>query len=464
MSVASETGTDSTIFRIFQEVVAKNPDSAAVYEGSRVTSRQQLLSMALEVARSLRDEGVRPRQTIAVQMRNSTSLLATLAASFHLRAAILPIDRDARQAEREALLQQFSARALVRNEDPGEMTIHLTGEDRPFTPEEGIALIKLTSGSTGRPRGVLTTEENLISDCSNICATMGITAEDLNLGAIPFSHSYGFSNLVTPLLLQGTPVVISNDYMPLPLLELSNRHRVTILPGIPMMYDHLSRLPAEDGTFQTVRRFISAGAPLSPAVARSFRERHGGSIHTFYGCSECGGITYDRLGGAAERGTVGAPMKNVDLEIEPESRRLIVRGNAVARGYTDATSEESSRFGPSRFVTDDLVEMTDDQEIRIIGRSSTLINIAGKKVNPREVENVILSIPGVREVSVIGSPAGARGELVLAVVVADHGVTRETIRQHCQQRLSAHKVPRVIRFLDALPVDERGKVKRSELL
>ncbi|MBW3671970.1 MAG: AMP-binding protein, partial [Acidobacteria bacterium] len=229
--------------------MAKNEDEAAVYENGHVISRKQILSLALDISRSLRDEGVRPGQTVAVQMRNSTSLLATFAAAFHLGTTILPIDRDARQAERDVVLAQFPVRALVRRDESGQIVIELIEADLPAMPGEPVALIKLTSGSTGRPRGVLTSGENLIADCRSICATMGIAPEDVNLGAIPFSHSYGFSNIVTPLLLQGTRVVISNDYIPLPILELSNRHRVTVLPGIPMMYDHLSRLPAEDGTF-----------------------------------------------------------------------------------------------------------------------------------------------------------------------------------------------------------------------
>ena len=92
-----------------------------------------------------------------------------------------------------------------------------------------------------------------------------------------------------------------------------------------------------------------------------------------------------------------------------------------------------------------------------------MINTAGKKVNPREVEQVILQIEGVREVKVYGEPAGARGEVVAAAVVAGDGVTREQIRDFCRSRLSSHKVPRIVKLIDAIPVDERGKVKRAAL-
>src|SRR6185436_4278193 len=104
-----------------------------------------------------------------------------------------------------------------------------------------------------------------------------------------------------------------------------------------------------------------------------------------------------------------------------------------------------------------------DGELALIGRAGDLINTAGRKVNPREVESVILQLEGVREAKVYGEPAGARGEVVAAAVVAMPNVTREEIREFCRARLSLHKVPRIIKIIDEMPVDERGKVRRAAL-
>ena len=131
---------------------------------------------------------------------------------------------------------------------------------------------------------------------------MDIRPDDVNLGAIPFSHSYGFSNLVTPLLLQGTPSSSRTTTCRSRSSISANRHRCTVVPAIPMVFEHLTSIRRGDGEFETVRTFLSAGAPLSPSTSRRFRERFGIPIHTFYGCSECGGITYDREGASVERG------------------------------------------------------------------------------------------------------------------------------------------------------------------
>jgi long-chain acyl-CoA synthetase len=403
-------------------LLERDPLAIAVIENGRVYSRAELFGRAKEIAAELTAAGMKPGDALPIRLPNSFDFVATFLAALILDLVVIPIDRDAAEAEVGAVRGSFTP---------------------PFP--DGTRLIKVTSGSTGKPKGIFTTEANLIADCENICATMEITAIDINLGAIPFSHSYGFSNLVTPLILQGTAVVATNAYLPQTLVDLANEHRCTIAPLIPMVFDHLAT--AAHGTFEAVRTFISAGAPLPASTSRRFRERFGIDIHSFYGCSETGGITYDRAGAAAERGTVGAAMHGVALSID--NGRLTVRSASVAGGET--------------FVTDDLVALREDGELVLTGRASDLINTAGKKVNPREVEAVILQIDGVREAKVYGEAAGARGEVVAAAIVATPDVTREQVRAFCRTRLSLHKVPRIVKLIDQMPVDERGKIKRAAL-
>jgi long-chain acyl-CoA synthetase len=448
----------------FHSLVAADASAPALIdaETGAVTTRATLLDRADELAAQLAASGMRSRDALAIQLPNSVDFLAAFLAALQLDLVAVPIDRDAPETEVANILAHFAIRGLVycsdrteRSERTGITTREISG--RPDVPADA-RLIKLTSGSTGTPKGIVTTEANLIADATNICATMGILPTDRNLGAIPFSHSYGFSNLVTPLLLQGTAVVVSNDYLPQALLELANRHRCTVAPLIPMVFAHLTT--SAQGNFETVRTFLSAGAPLPATTSRRFRERFGLDIHSFYGCSECGGITYDRLGAAVERGTVGAAMENVVLTTA--RARLGVQSAAVAAGYLlDARTFQP--IDPGTFTTDDLVELRENGELALTGRTSDLINTAGKKVNPREVEAVLLQIEGVREAKVYGEPAGARGEIVAAAIVATPEITRDQIRAYCRTRLSLHKVPRIVKLIDEMPVDERGKVKRAAL-
>ena len=435
----------------FLTLVESNPGAVAVIDASGATlSRAALLARGEELATQLASSGLGEGDAVAIQLPNSADLIAAVVAALKLRLVIVPIDRDAPGTEVASILGHFSIKGFVYR---GGLSVRAIST-RPALPAEA-RLIKLTSGSTGQPKGIVTSEANLIADATNICRTMGIGPGDVNLGAIPLSHSYGFSNLVTPLLLQGTAVVVSNDYLPQTLVDLANRHHCTVAPLIPMVFEHLT--VAAHGEFETVRTFISAGAPLPASTSRKFRERFGADIHSFYGCSECGGITYDRSGAAVERGTVGAPLEGVELMLD--ASRLKIRSGSVALGYL----VDAGTFEPfSDYVSDDLVELRDG-EVALTGRASDLINTAGKKVNPREVEAVIQQIEGVREVKVFGAPAGARGEVVAAAVVATPNVTREQVREFCRARLSLHKVPRIVKLIDEMPVDERGKIKRAAL-
>lgn len=438
----------------FLTLAREAPAAPALIDGptGTVTTRAALRDRADELAGRLEEAGLRARDAVAIQLPNSVDFVAAFLAAAKLDLVVFPIDRDATPTEVASILGQFAIRGLVYRSGFSVRETH----ERPAVPS-GARLVKLTSGSTGMPKGIVVTEANLLADCENICRTMDIGPEDMNLGSIPFSHSYGFSNLVTPLIAQGTPVVMSNDYLPQSLVDLANGHHCTVAPLIPMVFEHLTS--AAHGSFETVRTFISAGAPLPPSTSRRFRERFGADIHSFYGCSECGGITYDRRGGAVERGTVGEALDGVTLSFD--ARRLAVRSASVATGYLfDAATFQP--FADDTFVTDDLVE-TCGGEIALTGRAGDLINTAGKKVNPREVESVILQIEGVREAKVYGAEAGARGQVVAVAIVAMPNVTREQVREFCRARLSLHKVPRIVKLVDAMPVDERGKVKRAAL-
>jgi acyl-CoA synthetase (AMP-forming)/AMP-acid ligase II len=411
----------------FVDLVDSAPDAVALIEHDHVVTRAALLARARELAPSFR-----AGELVALQLPNSADFVATLLAAIDRGAIVVLFDRDAPQSEIAAVMSHFG---------------------RPKLPPDARVL-KLTSGSTGMPKAIVCSVDNLVADAENICSTMSILPTDRNLGAIPFSHSYGFSNLVMPLLIQGTAVVVSNEYLPLSLIALANRHRCSIAPLIPMVFEHLASLPLDDGRFESVRTFISAGAPLLPSTSKRFRERFGIDIHSFYGCSEVGGVAYDRVGGAVERGTIGSAMNGVTID-------GAIRGANVTLGYL----LDENTFVPfdGKFTPDDIIERRENGEIALAGRASEWINTAGKKVNPREVEQVILQIGGIREVKVYGEPAGSRGEVVAAAVVADGAVTRETIRDFCRSRLSSHKVPRIVKLIDAIPVDERGKVKRAAL-
>jgi long-chain acyl-CoA synthetase len=399
---------------------------------------------------------------IAVQLGNHPGWPAALLALIAAEGVVLPVGSHLGTSELErvseacrvsGVLSHVSGEWVFRSRQCG--AVPDWGKRRPV-------LLKLTSGTTGAPRAIRFREEQILADCDNLCSTMGLNCEDLNFGAIPFSHSYGFSNLITPLVARGIAMVATEDRLPRALLAGLEKTQATVFPGMPVFFEKMAAVQ-NPPRLPSLRLCISAGAPLLPSVGERFTERFGLKIHTFYGASECGGIAYDRSPEAVYKaGCVGKPVEGVRIEfLEGDcSGRIAVLGAAVGDGYFP--EEETLILGGERFVPGDIVERV-GEEVRIVGRLSDLINVAGRKVNPAEVEGELLRCAGVTRVVVFGVPSALRGEEPVAGVVLAKGATLEGVRRFCQNELSSWMRPKDVWALDELPLSERGKLNRSQL-
>jgi acyl-CoA synthetase (AMP-forming)/AMP-acid ligase II len=400
-------------------------------------------------------------EVIAIQVGNHASWPALLLACLRSGLVALPLERSMAERERDAALRICCATAIVdiKNEQIALRTLpHELIEWGPNPP----SLLKLTSGTTAAPRAIRFRSEQLLADCTQICETMGITGRDLNFAVIPLSHSYGFSNLITPLLTRGVPMVLSRDRIPRAVLDDLARSGATVFPGMPVFYQAFSEMEVVSA-LPKLRLCISAGAPLPLEVAKKFRAKFKHPIHSFYGSSECGGICYDRDALLLEPVFVGQPMRGLDLELlEPDApaTRVRVRSAAAGDGYFPEPDEEKLETG--QFIPDDLLSVSGDG-FRIVGRTSDVINVAGKKVNPAEVEAELLQFAGVRAAVVFGRESILRNEEVAACVVAGERVRESDLLDYCRTRLSGWQVPKRIFFVEEIPVNERGKVNRREL-
>jgi long-chain acyl-CoA synthetase len=324
-------------------------------------------------------------------------------------------------------------------------------------PAVGSAHLKTTSASTGRARVVAFTSGQLAADARNIVQTMGLRPEWPNLGVISLAHSYGFSNLALPLFLHGIPLVL----VPSPLPEVVRRaitgaSNITVA-GVPALW----RTWHDAGILDVrIRLAISAGAPLPLALENDVFASVGIKIHNFYGASECGGIAYDASSTPrTDAALAGQAMKNVRLT-RAEDGCLEIRGDAVGLSYWP-DPDECLRSGC--FRAPDLVELGPDG-VRLCGRISDLINIAGRKVAPEVIERELLKHPGVRECLVFGIPseAGDRGEEPVAVVSAKSEIPVESFKKFLLERLPAWQVPREWWIVDRLETNLRGKLSRME--
>lgn len=320
-----------------------------------------------------------------------------------------------------------------------------------------IVHLKSTSASTAAPRLVAFTATQLIADAANIVETMGLRPDWPNIGLISLAHSYGFSNLVLPLLLHGIPLILAGSALPESVREACRDLHAVTIPGVPALW----RTWLEAGAIQpNVRLAISAGAPLPVELEQEVFTRHAVKIHNFYGSSECGGIAFEASAAPrTDAACVGAPMRNVVVTVG-KNGCVQVQSAAVGQTYWP---EPSPKLQPGVFRTGDLGELKDGL-LYLRGRATDEINVAGRKVWPETIEAVLSTHPEVRACLAFGVVGcdPQRGETIVACVAGAATVTLESLKRFAISRLPAWQVPREWWLVEALDANARGKLSRAE--
>ena len=439
----------TSLWTTWRRTAAAGPEALALIEarhGGETLSRAGLTARAEALAAAM-PAALAPGATVAFCEPNGSPWMAMFLALQQRGAVALPLDIALPPAQRAAAAARLGAHwlwdaAAARNWQPLD-----TGTP-PAPAEADYCLVKTTSGSTGQPKPLLFTSANMLADGRQIAATMGIGPEDRNLGAIPFGHSYGLGNLVLPLIAQGTTLVCSTEILPDALAAQIERHQATVLPSVPAVLRALAESSVEGTRLRSLRRVISAGAPLRTETAAAFLARFGVPVSNFYGSSETGGICFDRTGaGAIKSGSVGRPLEGVEVRLDGDGR-VTVRGAAVV--------------APGEYTLADLGTWNERGELVLTGRATPLANIGGKKVSPAEIERALRALDGVTDawVGVQTRAAGGEDFLLAAVETARTG---EEVRQALAERVPAWQMPRQWWVALRLPRTERGKLDRREL-
>jgi acyl-CoA synthetase (AMP-forming)/AMP-acid ligase II len=324
-----------------------------------------------------------------------------------------------------------------------------------FAPS-GVVHVKTTSGSTGEARRVYFEAGHLVADCLQIQETMRLSKQVPNLAVISVAHSYGFSNLVLPLLLSGTPLIALTDPLPGTMRRaFATSGRVT-LPAVPAMWRAWSQAGVLHGA--DIACAITAGAPMPLELETTIFENDGLKVHNFYGSSECGGIAYDATDlPRTSSELAGAPMSGVSLAVGLDGC-LEVRGPTVARGY----DIDSDSLTAGVFRTSDLARL-DKGQVFLEGRLTDTIHVAGRKVSPQVIEAALLRHPGVRHCVVFGiaSSDAARVEEIVACVNTIDDVSPSVLQAGLRKELPGWQVPRHWWQTEALLPDARGKFSRA---
>jgi amino acid adenylation domain-containing protein len=344
-----------------------------------------------------------------------------------------------------------------------------------------LAAIVYSSGTMGEPKGVMLTHRNMIATATAIVTYLENVEDDVIGSVLPLSFTYGLYQLITAAAAGARLVLERSFAYPAQVLATMAHEGVTGFPGVPTVFARLATMP-HLRDLATLRYITNAAAALPVRHVRMLRERlpHA-SLFLMYGQTECGRGTYLPPGEVDRRPeSMGIAIPNTEVWLVDEHDRrvpanqvgqLVIRGATVMRGYWGKPEATARRLRPGPLpgelvlYTGDYCRADEDGYLTFVGRMDDTIKSRGEKVAPREVENAILEIPGVREAAVIGVPDALLGLAVKAFVVLEDDVslTEKLVRTECQKRLEAYMVPQQIAFVADLPKTASGKIMKAQL-
>jgi long-chain acyl-CoA synthetase len=347
---------------------------------------------------------------------------------------------------------------------------------------DDVAILTYTSGTTGVPKGAMNTQANMAFNAQTYRDWMGLGADDAVLGVAPLFHITGLVGHVGIALLAGCPLVLAHRFEPHVVVDAIREHRPTFTVGSITVFISLSGL--DDATredWASFKMLYSGGAPIAPAVTDQFQEKTGLYIHNIYGLTETNSPSHavplgvkapvDPSSGAL---SVGVPVFNTVVRILDEDGKeapvgeigeIVTSGPQVVPGYWNKPDATAASLPGGELRTGDVGFMDEQGWFYLVDRKKDMINAAGYKVWPREVEDVLYGHPAVREVAVIGVPDEYRGETVKAYVSLKPGasVTEQELVDFAKEQMAAYKYPRSVEFIDELPKTTTGKILRREL-
>lgn len=486
----------------------RSPDRAAIGGGENSWSYAALEDRVERLSAVLAEGGIKAGDRVAYLGFNHPMIAAALFAAARLGAAFVPLNFRLTARELEFVIGDAGVHTLLAGEEhaavveavrpsiPCERILRV-GSPVPGvealepllaaaskvpsarSPEpDDVALLMYTSGTTGRPKGAILTHANLWANNLNWMLASDFSSRDVGLNCAPMFHVGGLCVTVLPILFAGGQVVLQQQFDPAAFLRAIERHRVTVTFAVPAMMLFASQHPDfTHADLSSLRLIVAGGAPVPEPLLRVYAER-GIPVSHCYGMTEStSAVTFLETENAVRKlGSCGRPGMLSDVRLidaagrvlaEPRSKgEICMRGPNVTKGYWNlpgATAE--SLDGDGWFRSGDVGYFDEDGFLYVCDRVKDMIISGGENVYPAEIESALYEHSAIAEVAVIGVPDERWGERVVAVVALKPGTSLalEDLQSFARERLAGYKIPRELRFLDALPRNSNGKVVKMEL-
>jgi acyl-CoA synthetase (AMP-forming)/AMP-acid ligase II len=495
---------------LFDVPLKMQPDAPAVLQGDVVLSFRDLDERCNRVANALVDLGTRVGDRVALMFSNDYRFIESLLGTMRIGAVPVPLNIRMGDDALSYVVDDSEAVVLIANSDLskralalaprwsriGHVIIDADAGRRALNYDEWLAaaspslnprqtnfddicLQPYTSGSTGKPKGVLLTHGGQIWNADVLRKLDVIDHTERAVVAVPLYHKNAMAGAVKPFLIAGGSLVILKGFDPVGVIEAIERYKGTYMTGVPAMYAMIFARKDVLATHDvsSLRYAACGSAEVSEELIAEFHRVFPGAIVVEgYGLTEGGPVpvAMSRYG-LIKRGSCGREVPNCEVRIVGEDGitdvgpqrvgELITRNPGLAKGYWKLPDATKQRFRNGWLYTGDLMRRDEDGFFYFVGRKDDMINVSGENVYPKEIVDILLRHPDIREACVVSVSHPVKGSVPVAFVVRSGAgrLTAEDIKQFYLQHGAPYAYPRRVHFLDAMPLAGTGKVNRAEL-
>ena len=416
-------------------------------------------------------KGITKGMTVCLKMESNLDWAVSFLSLISLGIRVLPVAPDISAPDMSQIKDYLKPDFEIDREKWISIISETPQQDiEPvWAEDEDEVLLQPTSGSTGNPRYCIRTIAGLMAEGISYRKTLSLTHTDIILNPLPLHHSYSLGMALMGGLMSYSSIIFISRFSPRDFIKRLQRENVTVVPVVPVIARYLVNLYSPEPVDLPCLRIIMAGAgKIPPETFEAFYEKYGIHLASNYGSTEPGAVC-SRLESELYP-AVGKPMWGIEMEIRDEEGRSLpdskegqvwVKTPGRLKRYW---GEKEQLSKDTFFPMGDLGYLTEEGALHITGRSKSMINVGGKKVNPSHVEEILLRHPKVKDAAVVGVPRSTGEEMVKAVVVAEEEIALTDLRMYIQQNLADYEKPTRIKFVKALPRNELGKVKSQELI
>lgn len=460
------------------------------------------------LSNKLINKGLKKGDKVAILLFNGLNYAVSFMSVVTGGGVVVPINPNLKSVEIEYLLKDSDAKFIITDIDAmkdlnsKELDFKLEGLNTEFDSSGELKIIQLskqfediddtinedlkwedevlllyTSGTTGRPKGVVLTNGNLLSEAENVHKGHKLTQNDIALCVLPLFHVNGLVvTLISPLFSAGK-VVMPKKFRASQFWNWIEYYKVTWFSVVPTILSIILSKPIREEIDLSSLRFArSASSSLPVAILNEFENRFGIPVIESYGISEASSqVTTNPLPPLVRKaGSVGLPVGNEIKVIDENGNALkssvvgevVIRGDNVSNGYRNNLNANLEAFKNGWFYTGDLGYFDEDGYLFLTGRRKEIINRAGEKISPREVDEVLYSLPEVEMAAAVGVPDPFYGEEVVAFIKLRpvQKIDEKEILSFCSNKLADFKLPKKIFFVEDLPKGPSGKIQRKKLV